>query len=432
MLAALAGPDHAQAEYPLPPFRHIQDTFVLWRRFQRFGRANPDSKEGKSAAEKAQNIRREAREEHAQWFIRHQLRRISTRDGLRERLVAFWADHFTARGKNLLLSHANPAYVDETIRPHVAGRFADMLIACVTHPLMLHYLDQNASAGPNSRLARRNDRVRGLNENLAREVLELHTLGAGGPYTQQDVRELAELFTGLGATRDWGFKFRSAMAEPGGETVLGATYGAKPSMDHIRDVLTDLAHHPATAAHLARKICVHFVSDTPSKALVAHVTQAFLDTDGDLMACTATLLNHPDAWDTTAPNIRTPDEFVSASLRTLGIGADALEKLRLSDVRKHFFRPLRRMGQPWYAPGGPDGFDEADAAWITPQGISARMDWAMTVPSRLMQNLPDPRTFVDHALGGRVPKPVRFAAQAAENRAVAVGLILSSPAFQRR
>ncbi len=432
MLDRLTGADKAQAQFPLAPFRHVQDTFVLWRRFDRFGRKMPDSDEGKEATARAKQILRDIRDEHGQWFIRHQLRRITTRDGLRERLVAFWADHFSVRGKNAVLRLGVPAFVEETIRPHVTGRFADMLTACVTHPMMLLYLDQNGSTGPNSRLAKRSERARGLNENLAREVLELHTLGVGGPYTQKDVRELAELFTGLGATRDASFKFRPVMAEPGEETVLGATYGAQPSLDTIRAVLADLARHPATAAHIARKLCVHFVADSPPDDLVAQVTSAYIAHDGDLTACIAAMLEHPGAWDTAPRNIRLPDEFISASLRALGVTAARLEALRLSDIRALFHQPLTHMGQPWYAPAGPDGFAEGDGAWVTPQGVSARMDWAMNVPARLMQDLPDPRRFVDVALGGQVSDAVRFAAGAAESRAVAIGLILASPAFQRR
>jgi len=246
------------------------------------------------------------------------------------------------------------------------------------------------------------------------------------------VRQLAELFTGLARTRDYGFKFRSAMAEPGAETVLGKTYPEKAGMETIHEALTDLARHPATAAHIARKLVVHFVSDTPPKDLVAHVKAAYLRTDGAMAACYGALLEHPEAWSRDAKNMRPPDEFISAALRALGVGAPTMRGLSASELRGVFFHPLQLMGQPWLQPTGPDGFAEEDAAWITPQGISARLEWAMNAPARLLTELPDPRVFVHDALGPEVSERVAFASNSAENRKVAIGLILASPAFQRR
>lgn len=432
MLRALSGPDLAAQAYPLPPFRFVQDALVSFRRFASYARKNPDTAEGAEAQETANAIRRDMRQAHGQWFIQFQLRRVMSPQTFRERLVAFWGDHFTALGKNALLRHAAPIYLEEAVRPNINGPFADLLTACVTHPLMLHYLDQNSSAGPNSRAAERSDRVRGLNENLAREVLELHTLGVDGPYGQADVREFAKLLTGLAATRNYGFKFRPMMTEPGSETVLGKTYAAEGGMDPIRAVLQDLARHPATAAHVARKLAVHFVSDAPPADLVAHVTQAYLRSDGMLSACYEALLEHPQAWQRPAVNMRPPDEFVSAALRALGLSEQTLGDVPHRTVQTVFFRPLQMMGQPWLSPTGPDGFAEEDAAWVTPQGLSARLDWAVSAPSRLMQSLPDPRTFVRDALGDDAPEAVIFAANAAEDRKVAIGLVLASPAFQRR
>lgn len=432
MLAELRRADDAQAAFPIPPFRVMQDALALRIRFNSYARKHPETAEGQKAQKKARQILRDMRGDHSQWFVQTQLRRITASHGFRERLTAFWADHFTALGGGGLLRMASPLYVEEAVRPNVTGSFAGLLTACVTHPLMLHYLDQNSSVGPNSRAAMRRGRRRGLNENLAREVLELHTLGVDGPYTQTDVRELAKAFTGLGATRHYGFKFRPAMVEPGAETVLGKTYDAGGGMVTIREVLNDLARHPATAAHIARKLAVHFVSDIPSDDLIAHITAAYLRSEGDLMTCYAALLEHPHAWYPKSTNMRPPDEFVSASLRALGVTAQTLHQMDLRGVREVFFRPLQLMGQAWLTPAGPDGFAEADGAWTTPQGISARLEWAVTVPTRLMPDLPDPREFVQAALGGQVPDAVRFAANTAETREVAIGLILAAPAFQRR
>lgn len=432
ILMELRGADHAQTGFSIPSFHVLQDALALRRRFSSYARKNPDTAKGKEARKQARQILRDMRRDHSQWFIQTQLRRITTRHGFRERLTAFWADHFTAQGGGGLLRLAAPLYVEEAVRPNLTGSFGDLLTACVTHPLMLNYLDQNTSAGPNSRAATRRSRRRGLNENLAREVLELHTLGVDGPYVQTDVRELAKLFTGLSATRHYGFKFRPAMVEPGAETVLGKTYSATGGMATIREALNDLARHPATAKHIARKLAVHFVSDTPSDDLLAHIAAAYLRSDGSLSECYAALLEHPQAWLPQSTNMRPPDEFVSAALRSLGIKAQTLQQMDLRMVREVFFRPLQLMGQAWLAPSGPDGFAEADSAWATPQGISARLEWAVTAPARLMSNLPDPRIFVQAALGGQVPDAVNFAANTAETREVAIGLILASPAFQRR
>jgi uncharacterized protein (DUF1800 family) len=432
MLAELGSVDHAQTRFPIPPFHVLQDALALRIRFNTYARKHPDTAEGKEALKKVRQILRDMRGEHSQWFVQTQLRRITARHGFRERLTAFWADHFTAIGGGGLLRFASPLYVEEAVRPNITGHFGDLLTACVTHPLMLNYLDQNTSVGPNSRMAKRRNGRRGLNENLAREVLELHTLGVDGPYDQTDVRELAKLFTGLSATRHYGFKFRRAMVEPGGKTLLGKTYRADGGMATIRAALDDLARHPATAAHIARKLAVHFVSDTPSDDLVAHIKSAYLDSDGNFIDCYAALLEHPHAWQQKSTNMRPPDEFVSAALRSLGVTAQTLLQMDLRAVREVFFRPLQLMGQGWLAPNGPDGFAETDSAWATPQGISARLEWAVAAPARLLADLPDPREFVGPTLGGQVPDAVRFAANTAETREVAIGLILASPAFQRR
>ena len=432
VLKGLQGPDLMAQASPISGFRHIQDQITFVRRFASFARDQPSSKAGKEAAEKAKTARRALFHDRQRWMIAALQRRIDTPHGFRERLVAFWADHFTARGKSGLLRAAAPAYVEEAVRPNLNGTFADLLFACVTHPLMLHYLDQNTSAGPNSRAAQRPDRRRGLNENLAREVLELHTLGVHGPYDQGDVHELAKLLTGLAGTRDYSFKFRRNMAEPGAETVLGRTYDAAPGLVPIRAALNDLAQHPATAAHIARKLAVHFVSDTPPSDLVGALEASYLGSGGDLMQCYETLLNHSAAWQRPTSNIRPPDEFVSAALRALAVQSKIMLALRPAQIRRMMLTPMRLMGQPWQQPPGPDGWPENDRAWITPQGIAARLDWAMNTPVRLRPHLPDPRAFVQDILGPNPPADVVYAASAAETRADAIGLVLCAPAFQRR
>ena len=329
-----------------------------------------------------------------------------------------------------MLRNAVPHYMEEAIRPRISGTFAEMLKAVVTHPMMLFYLDQTASFGPNSPAARGR---RGLNENLARELLELHTLGVSAAYSQIDVRELAELLTGLTANATSGFIFAPNRAEPEAETVLGKTYGgAAPVLDDIYAALDDLARHPATAQHLARKLAIHFTSDTPDEAMIARMAGAYLDSGGALTAMYEVMLNDPFSWSSFGQKVKQPVDFVSSSLRALALPTRSLDRMNLTKLRSYIAAPLGAMGQPLFRPGGPDGWPEAAEDWVTPAGLAARLQWSMAAPSAFYRSLPDPRVFVRTSLGTIADQRVRFAANSAESRREGVGLILASPAFQRR
>lgn len=433
MLSQLKARDRAAEAFPVPAFPAVVAHYVAIRK------ARKAQKTAKTEAEQAETLKTRRKVERAmlgdgaRWLASQLRRRALTGDGFRERLVAFWSDHFTAFEKGGPLRYSHAIYADEAIRPHVAGRFADLLRASATHPVMLRFLDQARSAGPNSRATAKNEKLAGLNENLAREMLELHTLGVDGPYGQADVRQLAELLTGLTYRLKGGFEFRPAYAEPGAETVLSVEYGGpgKARLEDIYAAFDDLARHPATARHIARKLAVHFVSDTPDEALVDTIAARYAETDGDLPEVYAAMLDHPAAWADQPGNIKQPMDFVGSSLRALDIVPRAMPIGRYGKTRKMFLTPLLLMGQEWGQPGGPDGWPEADAEWITPQRLSARLIWGMTVPFELRRVLPDPRDFVETALGRRVPEEVRFAARAAETRAEGVGIVLASPAFQR-
>ncbi|MEL6645967.1 MAG: DUF1800 domain-containing protein [Pseudomonadota bacterium] len=354
-----------------------------------------------------------------------------TDDPLRERLTWFWADHFTAVPTNAVTRAVVPDYIDSAIRPHVTGRFSDMLVAVVTHPLMLIYLDQIASVGPNSPVGQR--RGRGLNENLAREVLELHTLGVEGPYSQRDVTQLAELFTGLSGQQGKGFVFRQGIVEPGAETVLGRQYGGgRPSLAPIRAVLADLAVHPATAAHVSRKLAVHFVADEPDPALVAAMEAAWLETGGDLMAVTQAMLEHPAVWEAPLTKVRQPHDFFGATLTALGISGDELMAVPVRDARRNFIRPLRDMGQPFMTAPGPDGWPETAEHWVTPLGLANRIVWAFEAARHVADRAGDTGAFVTRALGDAASDRLRWAAGVAETREEALALVLASPEFNRR
>ncbi|MCV2880459.1 DUF1800 domain-containing protein [Actibacterium sp. XHP0104] len=423
MLARLTGPDRMAQAMPIARFGDMLPRVAEFRALNRqrkaMGRDSP-------AQEAIKALRREMRGDRQNALVTNLYRAARAEDALRERLVRFWADHFTALGKNPILRALEFGYVEEAIRPNITGTFAGLLKAAVTHPMMLHYLDQARAVGPNAPEAKG---TRGLNENLAREVLELHTLGVGAPYGQNDVRELAELFTGMTVNSEQVFNFYPRLAEPGAEEVLGQRYGgANPRLADIHDALDDLARHPATARHIASKLAVHFVADDPDAGLVDHIAAAYTQTGGDLMACYGALLDHPAAWAAEAQKARQPFDFVAASLRALDAPMPEGDKAPL----RLFSRPMAEMGQPIEGPIGPDGWPEEAQYWITPQGMAARIQWAARAPSALMPDLPDPRAFAEAALGGMVPDDLRFAAAGAESRPVGVALVLASPAFQRR
>ncbi|MEP1765061.1 MAG: DUF1800 domain-containing protein [Sulfitobacter sp.] len=432
MLATLEGPDRIAQRFPIEDFTEFQHRINNSQELQKVRRGDRGSV-GALAAKKANKIlNKEARIDQAHWFGQHLNRWIATQAPLRERLTLFWADHFTATGKAGVVRRATSPYIESAIRPHINGTFEDLLQAAVLHPLMVHYLDQIRSIGPASKRAIKGGKGKGLNENLAREVLELHTLGVGGPYTQTDVTQFAELLTGVTYGRAMRAAFRKDLAEPGPEVVLGKTYGeGEPSIRHVRAALSDLAHHPATAAHLARKLAVHFTSDTPDPDLVAQLETRYLETGGNLAAVTQALLTHPAAWERQQSNVKQPFQFMASALRAIGTDPAAIHAMEERSTRRVFYKFLSEMGHVWEKPSGPDGLSEDDVAWIAPQSIAARLQWAITVPQLLTPDLPDPRDFVRTALGDFSTPSVDFAASAAESRSDGVGLILASPAFQR-
>ncbi|NVK16015.1 MAG: DUF1800 domain-containing protein [Rhodobacteraceae bacterium] len=433
MLERLKGPDDAARAFPVPGFdQAMAGVRTFWK--LRKERRQQEGKPGFEAADEAfTSFRRARNHTRIGWHGQHLLRHIQTRDGFRERLVLFWADHFTAQGKNGAFRVLAAPYAETVVRPHLAGRFEDMLIAAVTSPLMLHYLDQKDSAGPASWAVQWRKHLTGLNENLAREVLELHTLGAGGPYSQTDVRQLAELFTGLTFTGKDGFVFWHGRAEPGPETVLGRVYGGgKPELEQVLAALRDLARHPATARHIAWKLAVHFTADVPDPGLVAHLAARYEASGGDLIQVYAALLEHPAVWEAELRNVKPPFDFLASACRALAVPQARVARLKPGQLNRLLLAPLTPMGQAWAFSSGPDGWPEADTAWITPQALAARLRWTMAAPRRLLPELPDPRDFAAAALGRYANERVRFAARAAETRIEGIGLILSSPAFQRR
>lgn len=429
MLTQLAGPDAGLALFPGPSPAEVQAQFARSMQARQVARKSPR----KSPERKAHTgILREV-EEQLELFLRLQIARgLDSPDGLRERLVRFWADHFSAlprlRDQRAILV----SRIDHAIRPHVAGRFADLLMAVDLHPGLLIGLDQVASVGPNSPAGQR--KGQGLNENLAREMIELHTMGVGAGYSQDDVRQLAELLTGLDVTIEEGMVFAPRKSEPGSETVLGQTYGAE-GMEPIRAVMTDLARRPETARHLARKLAVHFLSDTPDEALVARMAEAYLAADTALLPMIRVLLEHSGVWQPPLQKARQPFDFMVAALRGLGVDGASVLRMGNKPFRRLIREPMQLMGQDWENPRGPDGWPEAASAWITPQGLAARITWAMEVPGRLVEAgaMPEPAAFATRVLGDMAGQgDLATWAARSESPREGVGLVLASPAFNRR
>jgi uncharacterized protein (DUF1800 family) len=343
--------------------------------------------------------------------------------GFTERLVWFWSNHFCVSADKGPVRALCGAYEREAIRAHVLGRFADMLAAVESHPAMLIYLDNARSIGPDS-IAGRNQH-KGLNENLAREILELHTLGVRTVYSQDDVTNFAKIITGWTVVpprqdpaRGGEFTFNPRMHEPGGQTVIGKTY-PDGGVDQGRAVLADLARHPATARHIATKLARAFVADAPPPALVERLAKRFRDTGGDLKELARTLVSAPEAWTAPRAKLKPPGTWFVAALRATGVTPP--------DIRP-VIQAQNMLGEPLWRPPAPKGFSDDSAAWM--DGIAQRLDVANQLAARVAV-LVDPQAAIDTALGPLASAETRLAIARAESRPQALALLLMAPEFQR-
>lgn len=421
MVKRLGGPDAALTAWPLPG---LAETLPQMRQVQALKKAQKTTKDNKAFKEAAAVLDTQVIAASKVTMAR----RLDSADPFRERLVAFWTNHFCTRSKDRPMVTLPFQLVDEAIRPNLTGRFADLLIAVTTHPAMILYLDQNTSYGPESQRGLKLGR--GLNENLAREVMELHSLGVNANYTQTDVRQMAELLTGLTFNLDNGGTFDKLRVEPGTETVLGTSYPG--GMDSIRAVLTDLAGRAETATHIATKLARHFVSDSPPDSLVAALTRAYRDSGGSLSAVYAALLADPAAADPTMGKVRWPADYIPTAMRALGVTGAALMALPPGPARRAVVKGQAQMGMPFWLPPGPNGFSEAAEDWINPPYLAARIAWALTVPQTLVDTLPDPMALAQGALGARADQTLLTAVSRAETQREAVGLVLASTEMNRR
>ncbi|MBN3727124.1 DUF1800 domain-containing protein, partial [Burkholderia sp. Ac-20379] len=353
-----------------------------------------------------------------------------------ERLVHFWANHFAVSVDKGQVAGLAGAFELEAIRPHVLGRFEDMLVAAEQHPAMQLFLDQTRSVGPDSRAALRAEardpaRKRGLNENLAREIMELHTLGARSGYTQADVTEFARALTGWSVAGYRGpqpndappgaFVFRPALHEPGVRTVLGRRYD-QDGEAQARAVLQDLARAPATGRHLALQLARHFVADDPPPALTERIARAFEQSGGDLPTVYRALIDSPEAWSSANAKFKTPWDWTVSSLR--GLGWTTLGNLKAAPL-------LTQLGQPVWRPGSPAGYDDIAASWAAPDALVRRVEVAQRLAARTGDRV-DPRALGATLFAGTLGDATSTAVSRAESTTTALALLLVSPDFQRR
>ncbi|MCA1748310.1 MAG: DUF1800 domain-containing protein [Sphingomonadales bacterium] len=411
---------------------------------------NSENTEGMAASEAGmtgrairRTVRRAARDYYAEMVAARTNAALITPTPFLERLVHFWSNHFAVSANDLMVVGLAGLLEFDVVRPHLLGRFEDLLLAAERHPAMLFYLDQVQSMGPGSLAATRAARRRpdgprrGLNENLAREILELHTLGADGGYSQADVTEFARALTGwsahgiirqhriarfLDADGEPGsFAFASALHEPGARQVLGRRY-EEGGEEQGRAILADLARHPSTARHLATKLARHFAGDEPPRTLVDRLDRAYQASDGDLAAVYRALIESPEAWVEQPVKFRSPSDWLLAAFRATGT--------RELEPAVAVATPTQ-LGQPVWRPGSPAGFDDLSARWAGPDALVRRVELAGQIARQAGDRI-DPRALAPRLFPGQLSESTARSIAGSESESQGLALLLVSPEFQRR
>ncbi|RAU22681.1 hypothetical protein CU669_08390 [Paramagnetospirillum kuznetsovii] len=337
-----------------------------------------------------------------------------------ERLVRFWSNHFTVSTKRAQIAPAVGAFEREAIRPHVTGRFLDMLRAVARHPVMLGYLDNAQSIGPNSVAGQK--RSRGLNENLAREMLELHTLGVDGGYDQGDVESLARILTGWTVDPARGeFRFVARMHEPGRKHLLGRSFDGGEGEGE--EALAMLSRHPSTARFIAVKLARHFAGDEPPASLVDALAGTFIQSDGDLKELSRVLALRGEPWAKPLAKIRSPDDLVVATLKALG------DWERNEEGDRRLVQSLAILGQPPWGAASPAGWSDRAEAWIAPEALMLRLEWARAVSGRMARRVGGTAAVADQVI---MAGPRTRQAMTDAKGADSLFLLLASREFQRR
>ncbi|TKB47212.1 DUF1800 domain-containing protein [Thalassotalea mangrovi] len=348
---------------------------------------------------------------------------LASEHGVSWRLLDFFSNHFSVSASSQGMTALAATLEREAIAPYLLGSFTDMLIAVCQHPAMLIYLNNEKSFGPNSIFVQ-HGRL-GLNENLAREILELHTLGVDGGYNQADVVELAKGITGWSVKKPvdkhtTGFKYRSYGHEPGERILLGKIYRQK-GIEQGEAMLRDLAAHPNTAKFITTKLATHFVSDTPSKELLQALQQRWKQSNGNIRQVMEALVRHPDAWHHDRAKFKNPKDFVYSSLRGLGVTQVG---------QGQYFSTMRSLGQAPFKAGSPAGFGDMQQTWDGASALMARIEWTTETVRRTKRT--EPETLMSTTLGSTVSHDTYAHVSRAESRDVAMTLFLMSPEFQRR
>jgi uncharacterized protein (DUF1800 family) len=438
----LAGPPALGSPELRPSQQILSDAFELRREIQGARRAERFAGGGGGADQAAQNA---ALQQRLPQFLRpiylteasaRFQQAVSTERPFVERLTQFWANHFAVSVDKQFLAGLAGSFEREAIRPHLLGDFADLLLAVETHPAMLLYLDNHLSVGPHSpaaqQLVRRQAQRRiGINENLAREILELHTLGVGGGYTQTDVTSFAEVITGwsiggaeggpLAGGAPGRFLFRPELHEPGAQVVLGRRYRDEGFAQGVA-VLHDLARERATAHFIATKLARHFIADDPPPAAVERLADAFLRSDGNLPTVYRALIDAREAWAEPLAKYKTPSDYIVSSFRGLMLPVDA---------GRSPLAPFDLLGQRTWQPGSPAGWPDRSADWDGASALMKRIEWADAVGGRLGSHR-DAVELAPALLGAHLTDATRAAVAHAASAAQAVTLLLAAPEFMRR
>ncbi|MFA0503559.1 DUF1800 family protein [Vibrio sp. 10N.222.54.B12] len=380
----------------------------------------------------------QATKKEAQSFLRTQYRQqaqarnlqsVETPYGFQERIIQFWSNHFAISVDNRKLMPLAASIENDVVRQHWNGNFGEMLMATSKHPAMLLYLDNQLSIGPNSKVGKR--RNKGLNENLAREILELHTLGVDGSYTQQDVIALAKAISGWGIkfkSPDAGFRFANNLHEPGSITLLGKAY-SQSGISQGESCLQTLATHKDTAKHLVDKLCQHFIGDTP-KELSNQMVAEYLKGEGDLLPIYRLLLNSAEASKPNPNRFRPPKEWLFAVLRSADISLN----------EKQAFNALNNLGQPPFKPGSPAGWSDQDRDYNSPSALTQRMQVANRLASAAIKSAKasgvKPKAVVDKVIAGlygdAIDEHTQIVLNKADSAAMQLSLLWLSPQFQYR
>lgn len=375
--------------------------------------------------EKRKQTRKALRQRLASEIHERMLHGITTRQSFRERLVHFWGNHFSVTAKNPALYGMAGAYEREAIRPHVTGYFEDMLLAVAQHPAMLLYLDNAASIGPNSAVGKR--RKKSLNENLAREILELHTLGVNGGYTQNDVIALAKLITGWSVNRkQGGFEFGTGRHERGDIPLLGTVYAdsAERSEQLARGeaALRYLARHPSTAQFIATKLARHFIADNPPEHAVTALSETYRKTGGNLRELYDTLIGLHESWDNSPTKLKSSGELIISAARLAG-----MEQIKPAFLKTSY----AELGNPPFQADSPAGYADTASELLGPDVLMRRISWARHTARSLPFTLA-PDSAAHLALGKSLHEHTYHTIATAGERETAYAFLLASPEFQWR